>query len=246
MASRRARVTCYKVDPGQMPEATSTEQTLTAEIKLYYDLLVPKAVPAPLLIALHGYGASKRQMMREAQAIAPEGFAIASLQGPHQHLKEPKEPGGALRFGFGWLTNFHPEESVAIHHRALLEISDSLIAKGVADGARLFLLGFSQTCALNYRFAFTHPDVMRGVIGICGGLPGDWEASELYKQTNAAVFHLSGAQDEFYPPARTSDYAARLRLRASDVESRSYDAGHEIVQAMRDDLREWLEQKAAV
>lgn len=223
----------------------STERSLSAEIKLYYDLEVGKAARAPLLIALHGYGASKRQMMREAQAIAPEGFAITSLQGPHQHLKDPKEPGGPLRFGFGWLTNFRPEESVVIHHRALLDLISSLTAEGVADSGRVFLLGFSQSCALNYRFAFTHPNVLRGVIGICGGMPGDWENSELYRPTKGAVFHLTGERDEFYPPARTGDYAAQLRRRAQDVEFRSYDAGHEIVQPMREDMRAWLTQKAA-
>jgi hypothetical protein len=46
--------------------------------------------------------------------------------------------------------------------------------------ARL-LLGFSQTCALNYRFAFTHAGTLRGVVGICGGLPGDWETGERYQ-----------------------------------------------------------------
>jgi phospholipase/carboxylesterase len=207
---------------------------------------VGKPAPAPLLIALHGYGASKRQMMREAQAIAPDSFAIAALQGPHQHLKDPKEPGGPLRFGFGWLSNFRPEESVAVHHRALLDLIDSLTANGVADPARIFLLGFSQSCALNYRFAFTHPNVLRGVIGICGGVPGDWEDSELYQPTKGAVFHLTGERDEFYPPVRTSNYAAQLRQRANDVEFRSYDAGHEIVQPMRDEMRAWLSQKSAV
>jgi phospholipase/carboxylesterase len=229
-----------------MPAATSTEYTLNAEIKLYFDLVAPKDVPAPLLIALHGYGASKRQMMREAQMIAPDGFAIAALQGPHQHLKDPKEPGGPLRFGFGWLTNFHPEESVALHHRALLAMIDSLISQGVVDGSRLFLMGFSQTCALNYRFAFTHPDVLRGVIGICGGLPGDWETSEIYKQTNAAVFHLTGERDEFYPPLRTKDYATQLRMRAGDVRFERYDAAHEIVQPMREHIRSWLKQRSKV
>jgi phospholipase/carboxylesterase len=222
----------------------TTERSLSAEIKLYYDLQVAKPTPAPLLIALHGYGASKRQMMREARAIVPDGFAIASLQGPHQHLRDPKEPGGPLRFGFGWLTNFRPEESVATHHRALLELIDSLVADGIADPGRIFLLGFSQSCALNYRFAFTHPNMLRGVIGICGGMPGDWDRSALYQRTEAAVFHLSGERDEFYPPARTRDYSAQLRTRASDVECRSYDAGHEIVQPMRDDIRLWLGKRS--
>jgi phospholipase/carboxylesterase len=220
--------------------STAIERLLTAEIKLYYDVLPARRHPAPLLIALHGYGASKWHAMREAKMIAPENFAIASLQGPHQHLKEAKEPGGPLRFGFGWLTNFHPEESVAVHHRALLDLVSSLTDEGIADRRRIFLLGFSQSCALNYRFAFTHPDVMRGVIGICGGLPGDWETNESYLPTNAAVFHLAGEHDEFYPPSRVNDYAAQLRTRAGDVEFQSYDAGHEIVQPMRDDIRVWL------
>src|SRR5712671_337235 len=222
----------------------ATERSLNGEIKLYYDLKTAEPAPAPLLIALHGYGASKRQMMREAQAIVPDSFAIAALQGPHQHLKHPKETGGPLRFGFGWLTNFRPEESVAIHHRALLDLIGSLTSDGVADQGRIFLLGFSQSCALNYRFAFTHPNVLRGVIGICGGIPGDWENSHVSQPTKGAVFHLTGERDEFYPPARTSDYAAQLRQRANDVEFRSYGAGHEIVQPMRDDIRTWLELRA--
>jgi predicted esterase len=224
----------------------ATERSVSAEIKLYYDLQLAEPAPAPLLIALHGYGASKRQMMREAQAIAAEGFAVAALQGPHQHLKDPKEPGGPLRFGFGWLTNFRPEESAAVHHRALLDLIDSLTAEGVADPKRVFLLGFSQSCALNYRFAFTHPNVLRGVIGICGGIPGDWDTSELYQPTAASVFHLSGERDEFYPPSRTAAYAAQLRARASEVEYRSYDATHEIVPGMREDIRAWLEKRSVV
>lgn len=225
---------------------TLAERTLEARVKLYYDLRPAGETASPLLIALHGYGSNKNWMMREARLIAPEGFAVAALQGFHQHLKEPKEAGGALRYGFGWLTNFHAEESVALHQRALLDMIAQLVEEGVADPARVFLLGFSQTCALNYRFAFTHAGILRGVVGICGGLPGDWETSEHYQNTEAAVLHLAGTRDEFYPPARVADYAARLSLRARDVECRSYDAAHELTAAMREDIRAWLEAHATL
>lgn len=175
--------------------------------------------------------------------MAPDNFAIATLQGFHQHIKEPKEPGGPLRFGFGWLTNFKSEEAVAVHHRALRDLISQLVSETVADEQRIFLLGFSQTCALNFRFAFTHPEKLRGVIGICGGLPGDWETSDLYQPTAAAVLYLYGTRDEFYPPARVADYAERLKLRARDVEARSHDAGHEYVPSMREDVREWLKSR---
>ena len=216
------------------------DRRLTARINLYYDLHLPESTPAPLLIALHGYGANKRQMMREARQLAPDHFAIASLQGPHQHIREPKETGGPLRFGFGWLTNFKSEESVAIHHQVVLDLIDTLIDEGVADPAHLFLLGFSQSCALNYRFAFTQPDRLRGVIGICGGTPGDWDTNESYKSTAASIFHLAGTRDEFYPPSRVAPYESQLKMRADDVEFRTYHAAHEIVQEMRQDVREWL------
>src|SRR2546423_4164486 len=228
----------------QTGEPLTNERTLTAEGKLYYDLFAPADRPAPLLIALHGYGSNKSWMMREAREHAPEGFAVASLQGPHQHLKEAREPGGPLRYGFGWLTNFHPEDSIALHQRALLSLINSLVARGVARRERVFLLGFSQSCALNYRFAFTHRAVLRGVVGVCGGLPGDWETSDAYGETRASVLHLTGVRDEFYPPARVSTYAERLRARAADVEVRAYDAAHEFVPPMRGDVRAWLSRRA--
>ncbi|HVF86516.1 MAG TPA: dienelactone hydrolase family protein [Pyrinomonadaceae bacterium] len=219
-----------------------SDRTLAAEIKLYYGLYVPPVgeSPRPLLIALHGYGSNKGWMMREARQFAPEDFAVAAPQGFHQHMKQPKEKGGPLRYGFGWLTNFHAEDSVALHHRALLDLIGTLSREGVADSSRVFLFGFSQSCALNYRFAFTHTEVLRGVIGVCGGMPGDWETSTLYENTDASVLHLHGTRDEFYPPARVNNYEENLRRRAHDVEVRSYDAGHELTPAMRDDVSVWL------
>jgi phospholipase/carboxylesterase len=219
------------------------DRTLAARINLYYDLQPGSTGPAPLLIALHGYGANKRQMMREAQQMAPEGFAIASLQGFHQHMREPRETGGPLRFGFGWLTNFRPEESVAVHHQAVNDLISQLVEEGVADPGRIYLLGFSQSCALNYRFAFTYPERLKGVIGICGGLPGDWDSNPIYRVSQLDVFHLAGTRDEFYTPERVRDYHQQLAAKARNVKFKSYDAGHELVPEMRVDVKHWLEQR---
>lgn len=216
------------------------DRILEARINLYYDVRPGPHSPAPLLIALHGYGGSKTQMMREAKLLAPERFAMATLQGPHQHIVPPKRTGDPLRFGFGWLTNFRSEESVAIHHQALLDLISTLTEEGIADPAHIFLLGFSQSCALNYRFAFTHPERLRGVIGICGGIPGDWETSGLYRHADLDVFHLAGNADEFYAPQVVEKYEDQLKQRARSVVFKLYDAQHEIVPKMRDDVVQWL------
>ena len=71
--------------------------------------------------------------------------------------------------------------------------------------------------------------------------------TECDTQTGGAVFHLTGAQDEFYPPARTAYYADKLRARALDVEVKTYtDAAHVITDTMRADVKDWLQKRAAI
>ena len=214
--------------------------TLKTEVNLYYDLHAPENIPAPLLVALHGYAENKRHMMRQAQMMAPEGFAIAALQAVHQHIIPPKEPTDPLRFGFGWLTNFKPEESIAIHHKFILDVIEKLTAEGIADKNKIFLLGFSQTSALNFKFAFTHPDVMRGVFGLCGGIPGDLETNEIYRETEADLFYLYGDQDKFYQLEKFQEFAARLPKFAKNFRHKQYDAKHEITPEMRADVKDRL------
>jgi predicted esterase len=97
---------------------------------------------------------------------------------------------------------------------------------------------------LNYRFAFTSPGTLRGVVGICGGIPGDWEANQNYQEIPADVFHLAGTRDEFYTPERIQDYEKQLATRARSIAFKRYDAAHEIVEEMRADVKNWLSERS--
>jgi predicted esterase len=216
-----------------------TDLSTKIEINLYYDLYTPKNAQkfAPFLLAVHGYGAHKRYMMREARAVAPDDFVIASIQAPYQHFR-PTDNGYSV--GFGWLTDYKSEESVALHQRFVLDVIERLAEGKVIDREQIYLYGFSQACALNFRFAFTYPDVARGVIGVCGGIPGDLETNDRYSPTAANVFYLYNTDDEFYPLEKYESYAAKLRSYLPNVESKVYDSKHEIVEPMRDDIRKKL------
>ena len=190
-------------------ETLQTDLNISTAIKLYYDLYVPENIEklASLMIAVHGYGAHKRYMMREAKLIAPENFAIVSLQAPHQHFR-PTDTG--FKIGFGWLTDYKAEESVALHHKFVLDVIEKLTNEGVIDKTKIYLYGFSQACALNFRFAFTHPEMLRAVLGVCGGIPGDLEKNEIYRPTKADVFYrlcadCFTADGSSRPPRRSPD-----------------------------------------
>ena len=215
-----------------------TDLSLKAEINLYYDLHVPKrAQKAPLMIAVHGYGAHKRYMMREARLVAPENFVIASVQGPHQHFRPV---GDSYRVAFGWLTDHKPEESIRLHHEFLLRVIEELTNEGVVDPSRIYLYGFSQACALNFRFAFTHPDVPHSVVGVCGGIPGDLDTNPIYKPFPARTFYLYGDDDEFYPQEKFAGFQKKLRETLPNFISKRYEAKHEITDEMREDIKKFL------
>ncbi len=228
-----------------MPEII--ERNIAQELKVYYDLFLPDGdQKLPLLIAMHGYGGDKSSMMRLARRINERDFAIAALQGPHQHLIYPTKENPKLGYGFGWLTNFHPEDSVALHHFTVREIIREAEDSGRVDTSRVFLLGFSQSCGINFRFAFTHPELVKGVVAICGGIPGDWETEGKYRRGEIDVLYIAGERDEFYAPARIKGYATALESRARSVDLRIMNAGHEIPKEAYPIIDEWLTQRAGM
>ena len=220
-------------------EEIKTDLATRAEIKLYWDLYTPKDLsrPAPLIIAVHGYGAHKRYMMREARRVAPPGVVIASIQGPHPHYRRTDD---GYRIGYGWLSDDRPREHIQLHHRFVRDVVDSLVEQGIVDLRKIFIYGFSQACALNFRFAFTYPEMLSGIIGVCGGIPGDLDSNEIYLPTKGNVFYLYGNDDEFYTQDQFKSFDARLASFLPNYTSKHYTAKHEITMAMRDDISQWI------
>ncbi|MGH9846334.1 MAG: alpha/beta hydrolase [Blastocatellia bacterium] len=223
----------------------STERRLLIEFPCYYDLYVPEGdQPKPLVIATHGYGGDKTSMMKLMRRINERDYAIAALQGPHQHMIMPTKESPKLGYGFGWLSNFKADESVAIHHHLLRQIIETIRKSGEADASRVFLVGFSQSVGANFRFAFTHPELVRGVVAICGGIPGDWESEGKYRSSAVDVLYVAAERDEFYTPERMRQNAAALERRARSVELRFFDATHEVPRDAYPVINDWLARHA--
>ena len=216
-----------------------TDLAMTAEINLYFDLFVPENITkaAPLLIAVHGYGAHKRYMMREARLVAGDNFIIAAIQAPHPHYRRTDD---GYRIGYGWLSDQKPEEHIRLHHKFVLDVIEKLAGDGMIDDKRVVMYGFSQACALNFRFAFTHPEVLSGIVGVCGGIPGDLESNEKYKPFAAETFYLYGDDDEFYTQEQFAGFNEKLATTLPNYRSKHYTAKHEITEEMRVDIKAWL------
>ena len=222
----------------------NTEKAIEQHINLYYDLHVPEgfAGPRPLLIALHGYEGNKESMMGLAQKINSDDFIIASVQGPNSFFvrseKEPARP----KIGFGWMMQYKADETISLHHRTLLAVIEQIAADHAVDRQAIFLLAFSQTVSLNYRFAFSHPGVVRGVIAVCGGIPGDWDQDK-YHNSVTDLLIIAGESDEFYPLDRTRTFKDAMARRSPSVQFRSFPIGHIFPRESLAVIDDWIKQR---
>jgi predicted esterase len=219
------------------------ERAIEQSTKLYYDLYIPggNGRLKPLLIALHGYEGNKESMMALAQKINSTDLMIASLQGPNAFfVREPSDQ-QKPRIGFGWMMQYKPEETIQLHHRTLLRVIEEASAQG-ADSRSVFLLAFSQSVALNYRFTFTYPGVVRGVVAVCGGIPGDWDQDK-YSGSDTDVLIIAGEKDEFYPLERTRTFQGAIARRARSVDFHTFSTGHVFPRESLPLVNEWILQR---
>ena len=155
-------------------------------------------------------------MLRLTSVLFGPEIVIASIQAPNQqYLNMP--PNRDDRIGYNWGTPRHFPAAVAMHHAILAKVIAEVRARFRTPAERIVVIGFSQPVSMNYRFAATHTDQVGGIIGLCGGVPGDWETGA-YRPFATPILHIARSEDEAYPVEKASAFPERLRRHASDVE----------------------------
>jgi predicted esterase len=221
-----------------MPPEPFERHSFEARLECHYLLHVPERIDggAVLAVTLHGYSSNPEAMLRLTRAMLGERHVIASVQAPSEFYRT-STPDSEV--GFSWATKAHIGAAVRLHHEMLLHV---LRETGARFGVtKRILIGFSQPVGLNYRFAATHPNEVHGVIGICGGIPKDWEDGD-YGQVSAALLHIARSEDDIYPPAITEKYAERLLTRATDVQFHMLDGGHRFPSKAGPIVERWLKR----
>lgn len=176
-------------------------------------------------------------MLRLTVGAVGDQAIVAAVQGPNQHYLGA-QPGSEP--AYNWGIRQHAASAIRLHHEMVGRVLDEMIERFSAPPGRCVLLGFSQPVGLNYRFTGTYPDRIGGVIGICGGVPSDWEEDK-YRTFDTPVLHISRDQDEFYPVEVVSRFPERLRVHATNVEFHLIPGAHRFPSNAATILRPWLE-----
>jgi predicted esterase len=209
------------------------------EIESHYILNIPPEPSDLLFLAVHGYGMNASTMLDLTLLVTGRHRLVASIQAPNQFYLAG-EPSNS-RVGYNWGTRNHGHASIRLHHEIVRKVRRDLEGRFGVPSQRTVLLGFSQPVGYNYRFGATFPDEVRGIIGICGGVPKDWESAD-YGLMSAALLHIAREEDEFFPRSVSADYERQLRTRASDVEYHLLPGGHRFPSKGAAIVEPWLQR----
>jgi predicted esterase len=225
-----------------MPDIVPEVHTFTTPLDCRYLLHVPDPAQAAsvFVLALHGYGMNPESMLRLTVGLVGDRFSVAALQAPFQHYQALR--GANSTAAYNWGIRDHCASGVTLHHDMVRQTVNSLCSRFNLRPNRCLLAGFSQPVGLNYRFIGTHPDMVGGVLGLCGGVPRDWEEPK-YLPVSSPILHISRDQDEFYPNEQVKEFPRRLAAHASDVEFHLIPGQHRFPSKGAALVRPWLARK---
>ncbi len=209
-------------EPGSTIEAVITIKGTGTPIQTRAIYSVPpqydQDIPAPLLIALHGYGANAAAFHDLWKPVTDSlGFVLLTPQGDIP-----------LGGNFSWSWSGNAEKIVL----ASLDV----VRKHVfIHPTEIYLAGFSMGGSLSYHIGLKHPKIFHGIAAL--GAPFDaHEIPQISGRTNDMKVYIGhGELDNHLEEARNA--YALLSEKGMDVQLQIYpETGHTLPEPMREEL----------
>lgn len=141
-------------------------------------------VAAPLVIAMHGFLGTSRNMQRKTTldaAAMQNGFIVAYANGEGRRWNDGRSAQNSV-------------DDVAY----LTGLIDALVASGRADPRRIYLTGHSNGGGMAMRMACDRPDLIAAISVVATKLPSAYQCAN-GRSVPAIIFH--GTQDPIAPHA---------------------------------------------
>jgi phospholipase/carboxylesterase len=210
---------------------------------LLYAAHVPPGENLPVIIALHGWGASAHDLLGLAQVMFDGKAIVLCPQGPVE-----MSIGGGMK-GYGWfqLTLGRPPDVAAFNAVAdrLRKFLDDVLPTLSVDPQRIVVLGFSQGGMMAYELALREPRRFAGLVALSSWLPEPLVEilPKLPEHESLPVLVVHGTLDSTLPVERARESRESLRAFNVAMTYREFDMGHEIRQDALRVLLRWLDER---
>jgi phospholipase/carboxylesterase len=194
----------------------------------------------PLVVMLHGFGASMHDLASLAGVLDPNGYVYAFPNGPYEVDL------GLYGHGFSWSADrpgvipLAGGDNTSIDERLETCLAELAEATGVQPGNTV-LGGFSQGAGVTLRYGLPRPESFAGLIVLSGFFrDADEVAKRLPAERTQPIFMVHGRMDQMIPLESAHQTKAFLEDHGYPLEYHEYEMPHTITQDVIKDLTPWL------
>lgn len=217
---------------------TNEQRKLTLEYVFRQPRQPETGKKPPLLLLLHGFGASEADLIDFAPHLDAR-FFVASARAPFK-----LDWGGyawfEIRYSLqGLQTNAQQAEQ---SREKLLKFVDELVAKHDLDARRVYLAGFSQGAIMIYNLVLTEPEKFAGAIPMSGVLPVEHLANRvsIERLRDFPIFVSHGVNDQVLPVSMGRAARAFLEKLPVKLDYKEYPIAHNVSEESLADVAKWL------
>jgi polyhydroxybutyrate depolymerase len=168
------------------PAAAGAETIVSGGITRQYEVFRPASQrgPVPAVILLHGAGSTGAQLERFTdfdRVAAAAGIVAIYPQGLGRNWNDHRGLGG---------------QSDADDRKFLLDLIDTLAARGVVDPARIYVAGISNGGLMALDMACNYAGRLAGIGVVAASLPRDYRCEP---SRPAPIIFFHGTEDRFIP-----------------------------------------------
>lgn len=196
----------------------------------------------PLLLLLHGYGASEHDL-----------FDLADHVDPRMHVLSARAPLALPWGGFAW---YHlggapgrliPDPASRAEAVALIERFVPMLPERLGtDPQRTYVLGFSQGAIIALALAMARPDALAGVIALSGYLDPELMPVTPHEALNGLpIIQMHGAYDDVIPVAAAHMTREAMGLLPVRYSYHEHPIGHGIHPDGLRQIQAWLAERLA-
>lgn len=187
----------------------------------------------PLVVFLHGRGASERQLIPWMPALSQRNYVAIALRGPLAVCNSRRQ-----KLGYAWLDEEQDREAQVENY--LFAAIEETQRRLRIHPQRIFLVGFCEGAQVAYRVALRQAGQFGGMVILNGSLPQTQPLLRLPEVRKFPVFIAHGIANAVIPLSSARKAASLLYLAGLDVEFRIYPTTHRLHPAMLQDANRWL------
>jgi phospholipase/carboxylesterase len=194
----------------------------------------------PLVVGLHGFGSNPDRFIRLWRKFGDNPrFIYACPQAPYAMS-------AGRDMGYSWF--LHAEQDSA-RAAAIHVASEDYVVDAVLDlksryaTSGIFLLGFSQGCALTYTAGMKYHELFDGLVCFGGWLETDWLTEETVTAAQRLRVYIGhGTEDRVVQYEAGASAAERLQALGFDVVLAPFEGGHRIPEEEARKAIAWLSE----